>query len=142
MSSLSGFNLPEHQEVISDFIFQIRKHLFETGLQYEYFVAPELRVKNPNLNNGSLIPDIVIRKEGNSWNQPEIIIEVSRTRGYLTDIKKVTKAVKNIRSLKEGFIFNYETGEGCRIKKTDFEEEDGESYSEILEFDLNDCLRG
>jgi Uma2 family endonuclease len=141
MKGLSGFNLPEHQEVISNFIYYIRLHIDNSGQAFEFYVAPELRVKNSHFNNGSFIPDIVIKKEGNSWNQPAIIVEISRTRGYLTDIKKVKKALKNIRSLKEGFIFNYETGEGCRISKPDFDEEDGESYSEILDFDLKECLR-
>jgi Uma2 family endonuclease len=141
MKGLSGFNLPEHQEVISNFIYFIRQHIDNSDQEYEFSVAPELRIKNSIFNNGSFIPDIVIKKDGNSWNQPEIIIEVSRARGYLTDIKKVKKAIKNIRSLKEGFIFNYETGEGCRISKPDFDEEDGESYSEILDFDLKECVR-
>ena len=102
MKGLSGFNLPRHQEVISNFIYYIRLHIDNSGQEFEFSVAPELRIKNSNFNNGSFIPDIVIRKDGNTWNQPEIIIEVSRNRGYLTDIKKVKKAVKNIRSLKEG----------------------------------------
>jgi Uma2 family endonuclease len=141
MKGLSGFNLPEHQVVISNFIYYIRLHIDNSGHEFEFSVAPELRIKNSNFNNGSFIPDLVIKKEDNSWNQPEVIIEVSRTRGYLTDIKKVKRAIKNIRSLKEGFVFNYETGEGCRISKPDFEEEDGESYSEILDFDLKECVR-
>jgi len=141
MKGLSGFNLPEHQEVISNFIYYIRLHIDNSGHEFEFYVAPELRIKNSNFNNGSFIPDIVIKKEGNTWNQPEVIIEVSRNRGYLTDIKKVKRAIKNIRSLKECFVFNYESGEGCRIIKPDFEEEDGESFSEILNFDLEDCLR-
>ena len=141
MRGLSGFNLPQHQEVISDFVFYIRKHLLDNQLQYDFFVAPELRIKSLSLNEKSIIPDIVI-KDDKGWNQPIIIIEVSRNRGYITDIKKVKRAVKKIKTLKEGYIFNYESGEGCRICKPNFEEEDGVSYSEILDFDLNDCLRG
>ena len=141
MKGLSGFNLPAHQEVISNFIYYMRLHIDNSGQEFEFYVAPELRVKNSHLNNGSFIPDIVIKKDGNSWNQPVIIVEISRTRGYLTDIKKVRKALKNIRSLNEGFVFNYETGEGCRISKPDFDEEDGESYSAILDFDLKECVR-
>lgn len=141
MKGLSGFNLPAHQEVISNFIYYMRLHIDNSGQEFEFYIAPELRVKNSHFNNGSFIPDIVIKKDGNSWNQPVIIVEISRTRGYLTDIKKVKKALKNISSLKEGFIFNYETGEGCRISKPDFDEEDGESYSAILDFDLKECLR-
>jgi hypothetical protein len=141
MKGLSGFNLPEHQEVISNFIYYIRLHIENSGHEFEFYVAPELRIKNSSFNNGSFIPDIVIKNEENTWNQPEIIIEVSRNRGYLADIKKVKRAIKTIRSLKEGFVFNYETGEGCRISKPDIEEEDGESYSVILDFDLKECLR-
>lgn len=138
---LSGFNSPQHQEVISSFIYYIRLHLDNSGRQYDFWVAPELRIKNKNFNHGSLIPDVVIKKDGKSWNQPEIIIEISKTRGYNADVKKVKKAVQVIRSLKEGFVYNYETGEGCRIRKPDLDEEDGESYSDVLDFDLLDCLR-
>jgi Uma2 family endonuclease len=141
MKGLSGFNLPQHQEVISNFIYYIRLHLDNSGREYEFSVAPELRIKHSSFNKGSLIPDIVIKKDEKTWSQPEIIIEVSRNRGYKADIRKVKKAVKNIRSLKEGFVFNYETGEGCRITKPDLDEEDGESYSEVLDFDLKECLR-
>ena len=138
---IKDLNLPQHQEVISDFIYHIRQNLVENGQMYDYFVAPELKVKNDSFNDGSIIPDIVVRSSDNSWNQPVLIIEISRTRGYLSNIKKARKAVKNIRSLQEGFVFNYETGEGCRITKPDFDEEDGESYSNVLDFNLIDCLR-
>lgn len=141
MKLSSGFNLPEHQVVISNFIYYIRLHMDNADRAFEYSVAPELRIKNSNFNSGSFIPDIVIKQEDKSWNQPDIIIEVSRTRGYISDIKKVKRALKIIRSLKEGFIFNYETGEGCRISKPFLHEEDGESYSEILDFDLKECIR-
>jgi len=45
MKGLSGFNLTQRQEVISDFIYLIRKHLIEKGLSNKYSVAPELIVK-------------------------------------------------------------------------------------------------
>lgn len=142
MKGLTGFNLPQHQEVISDFIYFIRKHLIDKGLANKYFVAPELRVKTSSLNDGSIIPDIVIRFKDKTWNQPILIIEVSRTRGFKTDIAKTKKALRNIRSLKESFVFNYETGVSCRIVKPDIDEETGKSYSKVLEMDLISCLRG
>jgi len=141
MKGLSGFNLPEHQEVISDFIYLIRKHLEENRLTNLFYVAPELRVKASIFNNGSFIPDIVIRSTDKTWNQPILIIEISRSRGFKTDTKKVKKAVKNIRSLKEGFIFNYEKASICRILKPSIIEEEGKGYSKVLDLDLNLCLK-
>ena len=66
MKGLSGFNLPQHQEVISSFIYYIRLHIDNSGQEFEFSVAPELRIKNNNFNNGSFIPDIVIKKDGNT----------------------------------------------------------------------------
>jgi hypothetical protein len=59
-----------------------------------------------------------------------------------TDIKKVKKAIKEIRSLKEVFVFNIEESECWRISKPDFDEEDGNCFSSVLKFDLKNCLRG
>lgn len=39
MSKISGYYIPLHQEVISDFVFLIRKYLQSRGLQYEFKVA-------------------------------------------------------------------------------------------------------
>jgi hypothetical protein len=40
MRKISGYNIPLHQEVISDFIYHIRRHVQSRGLQYEFKVAP------------------------------------------------------------------------------------------------------
>lgn len=140
MKGLTGFNLPEHQEVISDLIYFIRKHFEEKGLSDQFSIAPELRVKTSIMNKGSFIPDIVIRTTTKTWNQPILIIEVSRSRGLKTDIKKNKKAVKYMRSMREGFIYDYETGSIFRIlKQTLIEEENG--YSNLLRIDLMSCIK-
>jgi hypothetical protein len=142
MSQISGYNTPLHQEVISDFIYHIRRHLQSRGLQYEFKVAPEVVLKNEDLKEGYIIPDIAVKKRESSWNQPEMIIEVTRNRSWNSDIKKVRKAIKEVRSLKEVFVFNIEETECWRIIKPDFDEEDGNSFSTVLKFDLKNCLRG
>ncbi len=142
MKKISGFNIPLHQEVISDFIYHIRKHLQQRGLQYEFKVAPEVVLRNEDFKDGYIIPDVSVKKRASSWNQPEMIIEVTRNRSWNTDIKKVRKAIKEIRSLKEVFVFNIEESECWRISKPDFDEEDGNSFSGVLRFDLKNCLRG
>ena len=91
---------------------------------------------------GYIIPDISIKKRENSWNQPEMIIEVTRNRSWNSDIKKVRKAIKEVRTLKEVFVFNIEESECWRINKPDFDEEDGNCFSDVLRFDLKNCLRG
>lgn len=140
MKGLSGFNIPEHQEVISDLIYFIRKHFEQKGLSDQFSIAPELRVKTSIMNKGSFIPDIVIRTTTKTWNQPVLIIEVSRSRGLKTDIKKVKKAVKFMRSMQEGFIYNYETGSIFRIMKQTLSEEE-KGYSKLLGIDLISCLK-
>ena len=142
MNKISGYNIPLHQEVISDFIFHIRKFLQSRGLQYEYKVAPEVVLRNEDFKDGYIIPDVSVRKWENSWNQPEMIIEVTRNRSWNADIKKVRKAIKEVRSLKEVFVFNIEESECWRISKPDFGEEDGNCFSGVLRFDLKNCLRG
>ena len=142
MKQLAGNNIPLHQEVISDFIYHIRKHLQSKGLQYEFTVAPEVVLRNEDFKMGYIIPDISVKKRENSWNQPEMIIEVTRNRSWNSDIKKVRKAIKEVRSLKEVFVFNIEESECWRITKPDFDEEDGNCFSDVLRFDLKNCLRG
>jgi Uma2 family endonuclease len=142
MKKISGYNIPLHQEVISDFIYHIRRHLQQRGWQYEFKVAPEVVLRNEDFKDGYIIPDVSVKKRESSWNQPEMIIEVTRNRSWNTDIKKVRKAIKEIRSLKEVFVFNIEESECWRISKPDFDEEDGNSFSGVLRFDLKNCLRG
>ena len=142
MKKISGYNIPLHQEVISDFIYHIRRHLQQRGWQYEFKVAPEVVLRSENFKDGYIIPDVSVKKRESSWNQPEMIIEVTRNRSWNTDIKKVRKAIKEIKSLKEVFVFNIEESECWRISKPDFDEEDGNSFSGVLRFDLKNCLRG
>ena len=142
MKQLAGYNIPLHQEVISDFIYHIRKHLQSKGLQYEFTVAPEVVLRNEDFKVGYIIPDISVKKRENSWNQPEMIIEVTRNRSWNSDIKKVRKAIKEVRTLKEVFVFNIEESECWRITKPNFDEEDGNCFSDVLRFDLKNCLRG
>lgn len=82
------------------------------------------------------------KKWESSWNQPEMMIEVTRNRSWNTDIKKVRKAIKEVRSPKEVFVFNFEESECWRISKPDFDKEDGDCFSGVLKFDLKNCLRG
>ncbi len=142
MKKISGYNIPLHQEVISDFIYHIRRHLQQRGWQYEFKVAPEVVLRNEDFKDGYIIPDVSVKKRESSWNQPEMIIEVTRNRSWNTDIKKVRKAIKEIKSLEEVFVFNIEESECWRISKPDFDEEDGNSFSGVLRFDLKNCLRG
>ena len=142
MQKISGYNIPLHQEVISDFIFHIRKHLQSRRLEYEFKVAPEVVLRNEDFKGGYIIPDVSVKKRENSWNQPEMIIEVTRNRSWNADIRKVRKAIKEVRSLEEVFVFNIEESECWRISKPDFDEEDGNCFSDVLRFDLKNCLRG
>jgi len=142
MRKISGFNIPLHQEVISNFIYHIRRHVQSRGLQYEFKVAPQVVLRNEAFKDGYIVPDVFVKLRASTWNQPEMIIEVTRNRSWNTDIKKVRKSIKEVKSLKEVFVFYIEESECWRISKLDFDEEDGNCFSGVLRFDLKNCLRG
>ena len=121
------------------FFLNIKMVEFHSSLQNFNFNYP---LKNEDLKDGYIIPDISVKLRDSSWNQPEMIIEVTRDRSWNSDIKKVRKAIKEVRSLKEVFVFNIEETECWRISKPDFDEEDGNCFSSVLKFDLKNCLRG
>ncbi|HAD34667.1 MAG TPA: hypothetical protein DCF44_09270 [Chitinophagaceae bacterium] len=52
-------------------------------MQYEFKVAPEVVLRNEDLKDGYIIPDISVKKRESTWNQPEMIIEVTRNRSWL-----------------------------------------------------------
>jgi Uma2 family endonuclease len=144
MNSISGLNEPLHQVIISNILFHTRLHLYELDQQYEYYVAPEMVVKNATIMDKLIIPDIVIMKSVSTWNKPIIIIEVTKKRGFKKDIAKVTDAIKHIPSIQEAFVIDYQSIDAYKI----FRQNDGtlEFYyndilSNVLEFDFKDCLR-
>ena len=144
MNSISGLNEPLHQVIISNILFHSRLYLVEEDLEYQYFVAPEMVVKNANIIDKIIIPDLVIMKSGSTWNKPIIIIEVTKKRGFKKDIAKVTDAIKHIFSIQEAFVIDYQSFDAYKI----FRQNDGtlefyynDIFSNVLEFDFKDCLR-
>jgi Uma2 family endonuclease len=144
MNSTTGLNEPLHQVIISNILFHTRLHLVEEDLEYQYFVAPEMVVKNANIVDKIIIPDLVIMECGSTWNKPIIIIEVTKKRGFKKDIAKVTDAIKHISSIQEAFVIDYQSFDAYKI----FRQNDGtleyyynDIFSNVLEFDFKDCLR-
>jgi len=144
MNSISGLNEPLHQVIISNILFHTRLHLVEENLEYQYFVAPEMVVKNANIIDKIIIPDLVIMESGSTWNKPIIIIEVTKKRGFKKDITKVADAIKHIPSIQEAFVIDYQSIDAYKI----FRQNNGtlefyynDIFSNVLEFDFKDCLR-
>jgi Uma2 family endonuclease len=144
MNSTTGLNEPLHQVIISNILFHTRLHLYELDQQYQYFVAPEMVVKNATIMDKIIIPDIVIIEDYKNWNNPTIIIEVTKKRGFKKDIAKVTDAIKHISSIQEAFVIDYQSFDAYKI----FRQNDGtleyyynDIFSNVLEFDFKDCLR-
>jgi hypothetical protein len=52
-------------------------------------VAPQVVLKNKEFKDGYIVPDVSVKLRANTWNQPEMIIEVTRNSSWNTDIKKV-----------------------------------------------------
>ena len=67
MKQLAGNNIPLHQEVISDFIYHIRKHLQSKGLQYEFTVAPEVVLRNEDFKMGYIKWSRIFRNRASIW---------------------------------------------------------------------------
>ena len=145
MASISGNNEVTHQILISNIIFHTRLHLQEKGWDYDYFVAPEVVVKNSKITNKYIIPDIVIVEDGKSWNNPIIIIEVTKKRGFNEVQKKILNALRNIDSLKYAYIIDYDTPDSYQAfvdENNEIVEYYGDLGCGLLDFNFTDCLRG
>jgi hypothetical protein len=144
MASISGNNEVTHQIIISNIIFHTRLHLQEKGWSYDYFVAPEVVVKNPNIYDKYIIPDIVISDHRKGWNKPVIIIEVTKRRGFKIAQKKILNALRNIDSLKYAYIIDYDTPDSYKAfvdKNNEIVDYYGDLGCGLLDFDFTDCLR-
>lgn len=115
-----------------------------------FFHAHMLRAKALQYREFSIIQPLLSsvcnraergKKWESSWNQPEMKIEVTRNRSWKTDIKKVRKAIKEVRSLKKVYVFNIEETACWRISKPEFDEEDGNCFSGVLKFNFKNSLR-
>lgn len=136
MGTISRYYMPFQQEVIADFLFHICKFLQSRRPQYDFKAAPEVALKNRDLKDGYIIPDVSVKKWESASNKPEMITEVNRHRRQNSDIKKVIKAIRELGSLKVVFVFNIAASECRRTSKPDFDEADGNCFSGVRRYDV------
>ncbi len=90
----------EHQAVLSDLLFGLRSD--------NIFTLQEVRADSEN--NNAKAPDINIY-ENKDDQFPIVIIEVTTSDEEDIIISKVEELMDNYKTIKEGFIYNYETDE-------------------------------
>lgn len=87
----------------------------------------------------SLVPDISLRDNAKSLTP--VIIEVCHTNGLRGDLLKVIQLIDDdLYGIREGFIYDYRTGEWLRYQFGDGGLTTSSSQSAILSLDLNDFL--
>lgn len=87
----------------------------------------------------SQVPDISLRD--NSMAQTPIIIEVCHTNGLKGDLRKVIQLIdEDIYGIREGFVYDYRTGQWLRYGFGNGGLTTESSFSEILKLDLSQFL--
>ncbi|MBC8153899.1 MAG: hypothetical protein H7Z72_13400 [Bacteroidetes bacterium] len=87
----------------------------------------------------SPVPDVLLRD--NQTAQTVIIIEVCHTNGLKGDLRKVIQLIDDdLYGIREGFIYDYRTGNWLRYRLGDGGVVSESSVSEILNLDLSTFL--
>lgn len=87
----------------------------------------------------SQVPDVSL--VDNAANETPIIIEICHAKGLKEDLQKVIQLVDNdLYGIREGFVYNYKTGNWLRYRFGDGGITTESSFSEILNLDFNQFL--
>ncbi len=131
-----GINAPkEHQRVISK---------LTTGLGALYYQQQKISLEplpETMLDEGqtSPVPDVLLYD--NQRHTTPIIIEVCHTSGVRNDIKKITRLINEFDyGIEEGFLYDYVARHWFRYRKGEADPEPDQSFSQILQLDLNHFL--
>tara|TARA_A100000171_G_scaffold35638_3_gene34204 strand:+ start:6192 stop:6614 length:423 start_codon:yes stop_codon:yes gene_type:complete len=123
--TLSGLNDYRHQVLIARLVTSINNHFNSKKKYNKYIATPETVVFREETKK---IPDLLIWnfKKG-LHNDPEIAIEVCWSKDVETDIEKLTKLFETVKTLKEGFVFDFENIIAYRI----FRKKDGSASRRV-----------
>lgn len=122
---------PEHQDAIDNMVYGFRS-------EGNYKALSESVIDTMNLN--SEVPDLVIYDGESIDRYPIVIVEVTTSRQRREIIQKVRELLDKYPAVQEAFIFDYEKETWARVVRGGKLEE-GESYSEALESDMDDYYR-
>jgi Uma2 family endonuclease len=123
---------PEHQRVIS----KLTMHL---GILYRIDKTITLEPLPETMldeSKASEVPDLVLRN--NQTAQTPVIIEVCHTAGLKGDLRKVIQLIDaDLYGIREGFIYDYKTGNWLRYRFGDNGSATPDSFSEVLNVELS-----
>lgn len=84
-------------------------------------------------------PDVILYD--NETDVTPVIIEICQTRGAKTDVLKVVQLVDGeLYGIREGFVYDYKTQQWLRYKLGDGGIATADSFSTVLNLDLNQFL--
>jgi hypothetical protein len=127
----------EHQRVITDLIVGLGTLYNQRRIALEPLPETDLDPGNPT----SKCPDIQLR-DNTQFTIP-IIIEIAGNFGYKADFAKArTLLDEEVFGIQEVFVYNYDTQSWHKYSHPNGVAEDRRSYSDLLQVDLNDFLRG
>lgn len=125
----------DHQRIIS---------LLTIGLGVMYHREKSISLEplpETMLDEGKVspVPDIILRD--NDTDETPIIIEICKTTGLKSDLKKVLQLIdEGLYGIREGFVYNYKTGKWLRYCFGDGGLTTETSFSDVLQLDLNQFL--
>jgi len=127
-----GPNAPlEHQRTISRLTVELGV------LFYHKQVIPLEPLPETPLSEGPghSVPDVLLFD--NQAEKTRIVIEVSNSRGFDADLRKVIRLIEeDDYGILEGFVYNYKTRVWLRYRKSDGGVATESSYSELMNVDM------
>ena len=129
-----GTNAPVmHQHTIARLTAKLYPY-YEAGT-IEYEPLPEMMVGEYN----SPVPDIILYDY--VTEQAQVIIEIAHDKGFKSDLKKVIALIdEESYGIREGFVYNYKTGQWLRYGKGDGGQATESSFSNVLNLTLSELL--
>lgn len=134
LPAFMGVNAPiEHQRTIRKLIWHL-SNLYEYGkIPYEPF--PETMIDDAN---SSPTPDVLL--QDNVLDRFVVIIEISGTKGFKNDFKKIAELV-DMYEIDEGFVYDYKQYAWRKYKLGIGEIIEHPSFCDTIGYDLNDFLK-
>lgn len=87
----------------------------------------------------SQVPDLLLRD--NEAAQTPVIIEVCHTDGLKGDLRKIIQLIDDeLYGIREGFLYDYRTGQWLRYRLGDGGLTTETAFSEVLNLDLSGFL--
>jgi Uma2 family endonuclease len=121
-----------HQRIIARLTTNLTNWLENNGLSDRLEALPETMLDE---SKASPVPDLSIYDR--EANHTSVIIEVCHTDGLRGDLQKVIRLIDaDLYGIREGFVYDYRTGQWLRYRFGDAGLTDASSHSDLLGLDL------